>query len=187
METKYQDDATLLSALNDGDKDAFDSLFKKYYAMLCTYGCRFVSLPEAEEITQNLMISLWEKKDSIIITSSLKQYLFRSIYLGALNNISRNDIKRKVENIYYEKSIQNEYIDPYQIKELKKRLETAINKLPAPYKESFIMHRYYDLSYKEIAQKLNVSPKTVDYRIQQALKLLRQDFKDYFPFILLLL
>lgn len=181
-----KDDDTLLSAIYDGDRTAFDILFKRYYAVLCTYACRFVSLEDAEEIVQNLMVNIWEKRASIRISSSLKQYLFRSVYLGSLNSISQNETKKRIEKIYYDSIIDNEYFDTYQLKELKKRISKAVSDLPESYKEVFIMHRHDNLSYKEIAEKLNISPKTVDYRIQQALKILRTQFKDYLPLVLLL-
>lgn len=181
-----KDDDTLLSAIYDGDRTAFDILFKRYYAVLCTYACRFVSLEDAEEIVQNLMVNIWEKRASIRISSSLKQYLFRSVYLGSLNSISQNETKKRIEKIYYDSIIDNEYFDTYQLKELNKRITKAVSDLPESYKEVFIMHRHDNLSYKEIAEKLNISPKTVDYRIQQALKILRTQFKDYLPLMLLL-
>lgn len=67
----------------------------------------------------------------------------------------------------------------YRFQELSKRLKEAINTLPSSYREAFIMHRFQGKSYKDIADILNVSPKTVDYRIQQALKLLRKELQEY--------
>ncbi len=77
-------------------------------------------------------------------------------------------------------------MDFYQIKELTKRIE-EVTALPESYRQAFVMHRFRDMSYKEIAETLEVSPKTVDYRIQQALKQLRIDLKDYLPLLLPLL
>lgn len=181
-----KDDDTLLSGIYNGDRTAFNILFKKYYAVLCTYACRFVNLEDAEEIVQDLMITLWEKRTTIRINSSLKQYLFRSVYLGSLNNISQSKTKKRIEKIYYDNIIDNEYFDTYQIEELKSRIRKAVADLPESYREVFIIHRNDNLSYKEIAEKLNISPKTVDYRIQQALKILKIQFKDYLPLVLLL-
>lgn len=78
-------------------------------------------------------------------------------------------------------------MDFYQLKELTKRIEEAVAALPESYRQAFVMHRFRDMSYKEIAETLGVSPKTVDYRIQQALKQLRIDLKDYLPLLLPLL
>ena len=77
--------------------------------------------------------------------------------------------------------------DVCQLEELSRKLKVALEELPASYREAFIMSRFKNMSYKEIAEQLNVSPKTVDYRIQQALKILRVKLKDYMPLLLLLL
>lgn len=76
--------------------------------------------------------------------------------------------------------------DAYQIEELRIKIEKVVSLLPQDYRESFVMHRFQQMSYKEIASTLGVSPKTIDYRIQQALKLLRIELQDYLPLILLL-
>lgn len=79
-----------------------------------------------------------------------------------------------------------EEIDLYQFEELQALLRKAIQDLPENYREAFIMHRFQHKNYKEIAELLKVSSKTIDYRIQQALKILRDKLKDYLPLFLLL-
>lgn len=66
--------------------------------------------------------------------------------------------------------------------ELVQRIEVAIDQLPETYRTAFIIHRFKGMSYKEIAEMYHVSPKTIDYHIQQALKILRKELKDYLPF-----
>ena len=82
---------------------------------------------------------------------------------------------------------ENYDLDPVYMKELMKLTEEAIERLPPQYREFFVLHRFEGKSYKEIADFLCVSPKTVDYRIQQALKLLRIRLKDYLPLLMPLL
>lgn len=76
--------------------------------------------------------------------------------------------------------------DFYVVQELTRIIEVAILNLPTNYREAFELNRFQHLTYNEIAQKLNISPKTVDYRIQQALKILRVELKDYLPTLLFL-
>jgi RNA polymerase sigma-70 factor (ECF subfamily) len=76
--------------------------------------------------------------------------------------------------------------DFYVFEELSQKIQSALEALPSNYREAFEMNRFQKLTYKEIASQLNVSSKTVDYRIQQALKQLRIDLKDYLPLILFL-
>ena len=73
------------------------------------------------------------------------------------------------------------------MEELTQKIEKAIRDLPESYRVAFEMHRFQNKTYQEIAQELNVSSKTVDYRIQQALKQLREELKDYLPLLLFLL
>lgn len=74
--------------------------------------------------------------------------------------------------------------DFYIIDELTQKIEKAILNLPESYRIAFEMHRFQNKTYQEIAEELNISSKTVDYRIQQALKQLRKELKDYLPLLL---
>ncbi len=182
------EDLFLLSAMQQGSKTAFDTLFKRYYPMLCAYCHRFVELEDAEEIVQDIMLWLWENRQSQIIETSLNQYLFKSVYHRSINAIAHNETKKRIDTLFY-KETQEILQDTnfYQIEELTRRIKDAVASLPPAYQESFVMHRFNNMSYKEIAEKLEVSPKTIDYRIQQALKILRIELKDYLPTILTLL
>lgn len=184
---KWPNDEAALIALQRNDKKAYNFLFKKYYSMLCAYGSHFVTLEDAEEIAQDTLFWLWENRQDISINKSLGQYLIRTIYHKALNLIEHQKVQSNAENMFYEQMpMLLHSTDYYQMEELKKVLKNAINKLPATYREAFVMHRFEQLSYKEIAEKLNVSSKTIDYRIQQALKILRVELKDYLPLLTLL-
>ena len=116
------------------------------------------------------------------IRDRLSSYLFTSIHNRALNILNKKENKNFAENYFYqEMQALTTEIDFYQLKELNQHIQQAITSLPPSYKEAFIMHRFKNMSYKEIAKQLNVSPKTIDYRIQQALKILRAELKDYLP------
>lgn len=176
------EDKTLLNAIQNGEQKAFDSLFRKYYPMLCAYAHRFVELEDAEEIVQEIMVWMWEKRTNLAIESSLNQYLFKMTYHRSLNLITKKEVINRAETLFCKKNL--EMLDDanfYQVEELSQRIEEAIAALPESYQTAFIMHRFKAMSYKEIGEALNVSPKTIDYRIQQALRLLREQLKDYLP------
>lgn len=185
MEWTCEED--IIRDLQHGDRKAYSFLFKKYYPMLCAYCSRFVSLEDAEEIVQDTLFWLWKSREEICINKSLGQYLLRTVYHKALNQIEHQKVQTNAETIFYE---QMQYLlhdtDYYQLEELKKVMKQAIETLPPSYREAFVMHRFQQMSYKEIADQLHVSTKTVDYRIQQALKQLRTDLKDYLPLLILL-
>ena len=189
MKGTYQSDNDfLLSAVQRGDQKAFDTLFRRYYPMLCAYGHRFVELEDAEEIVEDSLLWIWENRETLVIESSLNSYLFKMVYRRALNKLAHINATQRADTRFYEEMQEMlQDTDYYQIEELAKRIEDAVAALPESYREAFVMHRFRDMSYKEIAETLGVSPKTIDYRIQQALKQLRVDLKDYLPLLLPLL
>ena len=185
---RNMEDMALLSSLRKGEQQAFDSLFRKYYPMLCAYARRFVELEDAEEIVEDSLLWIWENRETLVIESSLNSYLFKMVYRRALNKLAHIDATQRADTRFYEEMQEMlQDTDYYQIEELAKRIEDAVAALPESYREAFVMHRFRDMSYKEIAETLGVSPKTIDYRIQQALKQLRVDLKDYLPLLLPLL
>ena len=187
-ETYQSDNDFLLSAVQRGDQKAFDTLLRRYYPMLCAYGHRFVELEDAEEIVEDSLLWIWENRETLVIESSLNSYLFKMVYRRALNKLAHIDATQRADTRFYEEMQEMlQDTDYYQIEELAKRIEDAVAALPESYREAFVMHRFRDMSYKEIAETLGVSPKTIDYRIQQALKQLRVDLKDYLPLLLPLL
>ena len=189
MKGTYQSDNDfLLSAVQRGDQKAFDTLFRRYYPMLCAYGHRFVELEDAEEIVEDSLLWIWENRETLVIESSLNSYLFKMVYRRALNKLAHIDATQRADTRFYEEMQEMlQDTDYYQIEELAKRIEDAVAALPESYRVAFVMHRFRDMSYKEIAETLGVSPKTIDYRIQQALEQLRVDLKDYLPLLLPLL
>ena len=107
------------------------------------------------------------------------------IYRKALNKLAHIDATQRADTRFYEEMQEMlQDTDLYQVEELTQRIKDAIATLPESYRETFVMHRFRGMSYKEIAEILGISPKTVDYRIQQALKQLRVDLKDYLPLLL---
>ena len=103
MKTEYNyEDQSLLLAIKNGNEKAFDTLFRKYYPMLCAYGNKFVELEDAEECVQDAMLWLWENKDMLVIQSSLSNYLFSIVHHRAINRIKQQEVKSRVENYFYE-------------------------------------------------------------------------------------
>lgn len=172
----------LLLALSQGQEGAFETLFKKYYPVLCAYARRIVEQDDAEEIVQGIMIWIWENRSFLNIETSFSQYLFKMTYNRCLNLIAKKEARARAETNFYtiHQQLPND-LHPWVIEELSKKIDEAIAALPESYREAFVMHRFKGMSYKEIAVQLQVSPKTIDYRIQQALKQLRRDLKDYLP------
>lgn len=180
-------DEVLFEKIQAGDVKAFDILFIRYYPLLCAYAKQFVDFDDGQEIVQDVMVWFWENSSMQVIESSPKNYLFRAVKNRCFTLINRNELKQRVVSSMYENQ-QSQYEDPdfYIVEELTRNIENALSRLPETYREAFEMNRFQNMTYNEIAQKLNVSSKTVDYRIQQALKLLRVELKDYLPLLMAL-
>lgn len=179
------EDTRLLSAMQHGDKKAYGTLFRRYYPMLCTYANRFVNLEDAEEIVQDVMLWLWENKETQMFNTSFSQYLYKTVYHRCINQLTRQQSQLRAETRFYEYMLEMlQDTDFLQTEELKKHISQAIHALPPSYREAFVMHRFENKSYKEIAEILQVSTQTVNYRIQQSLKLLRISLKDYLPLLI---
>ena len=174
-----------LLALQAGNEQAFDAIYRQYYKALCAYASNYAPDVECEEIVQDVMMWLWENRQTISSEITLKSLLFTITKNKCLNMIAHLQVRQRVHEHLYEKfATQFEDPDFYLYGELMEKLEQALQKLPEDYRNAFEMNRFDDLTYKEIADKLGVSEKTIAYRISQALKILRKELKDYFLIII---
>lgn len=143
--------------------------------------------PESEEIVQDVMMWLWENRKSLVADMSLKSLLFTIVRNKCLNTISHIQVKQQVHERLYAK-FQEQFENPdFYIGELMALASKAIRELPDEYRKAFEMNRFEEMTYNEIAERTGVSPKTIAYRISQALKILRTELKDYIPLLVWLL
>ena len=173
------DSNLLITRLTQGDEKAFEALFKLYYEKLTLFANRFVNnMPMAEEITADVFTHLWEKGHEISFSTSISSYLFKMVQNRCLNYLKR----QKIENLYVNYLEKNNLLDEvcntvelgFEEKELSNQINAAINSLPEKCREIFVMSRFSDMKYREIAGKLNISPKTVERQMSIALEKLRQ-------------
>lgn len=175
------DDKELYLLLKEGDERAFKALFQKYYSAMCHFARQFLNDSElAEETVQELFVRIWEKRSSLNIETSVKHYFFRSVRNQCLNQIQHQKIRKQYSNMVLESTHQNIDPDQYYIEvDLIKRIEKSIASLPAKRQEIFRLSREQGLKYKEIAEELNISIKTVEAQMGLALKYLRDDLKEF--------
>lgn len=182
-----KDNNETIRMLRSGDEAAFDSVYKFYYKGLCAFASQYISFDESQEVVQDTMMWLWENREQLIPEMSLKSFLFMIVKNKSLNRISHVQVKNRIHQELMKK-YENQFNNPdfYIENELMQLYSEVLKKLPEDLKEAFLMNRVEGLTHKEIADKLQVSPQTVNYRIGQALKFFRTELKDYLPFFLFL-
>ena len=166
----------------------FETVFKQYYEGLCRYASMWLKdADESEEIVQLVFVQLWEKREKIQISTSLKSYLYKSVYHSALNTIKHQKIKEEYLHMKQSQIQGNEIKSNQSLKELETRIEKALNTLPEQCKLIFSMSRFEDLKYREIADILNISIKTVENQMGKALKLMRHNLSDFLTILLVII
>jgi len=179
-------DPDLIKGIIAGDSRAFEEFYKRYFTALCLFAnSRTGDAELSREVVQEVFLSLWKNRSKLVIRESAKSYLYRAV----INRIINHFKHKKVEAAYRE-SLEKDPADSNQADqyELEEKLFQLIDALPPRRKEVFTLSRFEGLRYKEIAQRLNISPKTVEGQMSQALKFLEENLQEYLPvFILSLL
>jgi RNA polymerase sigma-19 factor, ECF subfamily len=168
------------------DNTAFEKLFKAYFAPLMAFSRRILAdEDDAREVVHQVFINLWEKREEIDLSTSLKSYLFTSVNNRSLNVI-RDRKKFSSEEI---PEIAGEWDVSAQIEsmELEEKIREVINSLPGKCREIFELNRFEGLKYVEIAEQLAISVKTVENQISKALKILREEMGKYLTILLYLI
>jgi len=170
----------VLKDLRNGDARSLKILFDTFYPSLCNYAFQFLNdYDMAEEVIQNLFVKIWEKRTTLDIETSVKNYLFRSVRNQCLNLIQHEKVKQLhaqniKEALFNEEASESYYLDA----EMAARIENAIETLPEKRREIFRLSREEGLKYREIAEKLEISVKTVETQMGLALKALRDKFRN---------
>lgn len=175
-------DEKLFESFKNGDKVAYEQLFKTHYNSLCRFAFSFIKdKDDAEDIVQELFVKLWSNSSKLEINTSIKAYLFRSVRNTCMNYLKHE----KVKNLYFQNGsstqVSEEYTDHLANEELSHLIHASIEELPEKRKEIFLLSRSEGLKYAEIAKQLSISIKTVETQMGLALKFLREQLKHYLP------
>jgi RNA polymerase sigma-70 factor (ECF subfamily) len=179
-----------IEALAAGDITAFEMIFKTYYQPLCNYAYTFLrDKEEAEEIVQTTFLSVWEKRGGMTIRTAVKPYLYAMVRNACLNVIKHEKIKQKhaVEEISLSSHSHDSVAHTVASSELESRIHNAMERLPEQCRLVFKLSRFEELKYAEIAEQLGISVKTVENHMGKALKIMREQLKDYLPLLIVLM
>ncbi|MDA3781095.1 MAG: RNA polymerase sigma-70 factor [Bacteroidales bacterium] len=178
-------DKQIILKIRKSDLQAYEWLFKEYYQQLCNYAAKFVDENQiAEEIVQDIFFVIWKNRKRLKI-KSIKSYLYQAVKNNCLQEIRLNYLSNKYTNYTKEHTniTTSEIDEKIATKELNEIIEKTLNNLPEKCQLIFKMSRYEGLKYREIAEKLTISIKTVEANMGKALKHFRNNLKDYIEFV----
>ncbi|QIA08916.1 RNA polymerase sigma-70 factor [Draconibacterium halophilum] len=178
----------MLAELAKGQERAFDYIFRKYYKALCAQATVYVKdIDTAQGIVQESFIKLWGKREQAESIKNLPSYLTSMVrnqcidYMRKVNVINKTHQQQSL-NDEAENTTENLVL----AHEFEEKLIVALSNLPERCRIAFEYSRFEELTYPEIAEKMDISVKGVEALISRALKTLRTELKDYLPLLLLL-
>ncbi len=175
--------------LEAGDLKVFEMLFNMQYKPLCHFAQRFVfDLDTAREIVQDIFVRIWEKRASLPVNKSLETYLYTSVRNKCLDYLKHLNVEYEYEKMRIREiqeydnnsfNTSNQPLEALITEELENAIKTALENLPEKCREIFKLSRYKGLKYREIAEELNISVKTVETQMTRAIYSMRKELSSF--------
>ncbi|GAA4332198.1 RNA polymerase sigma-70 factor [Mucilaginibacter gynuensis] len=183
------DNEQLIPLLLQGDEPAFERVYKYFLKPLHVYAINMLKDEDtAAEMVQNVFLKLWERRERFSLSGSIQAYLYGAVYNECLNHLRHQKVKiNHQSHVAYTMKQDSETDAGMELLDLKEKLQQALNELPERCRTIFQLSRFEDLKYKEIADQLGISIKTVETQMGKALKTLRLKLVDYLPVIIWLI
>ena len=181
------DTILIIDNLRKGEHKDFEMLFKEWYVPMCRYAVSILQDDdEAKDVVQKFFCKLWDKHSEIDIRISLQSYLYRSVHNECLNIIKKRKVKADyIEYASLSEVNQDKADKQVLINELEENIQKSIAKLSPRCKEIFLLSRVDNMTYSEISKLLDIGVGTVETQMVKALRLLRNELKDYLCLLLL--
>ena len=160
----------------------YESLFKSHYSELCAFANKYLKdLEASEEIVQSFFVKFWEKRENLNGVHAKRSYFFTSIKNACLNQLKHIEIREEYKAYNKREMDAQEFgiDDELEASELSEKIRESIDRMPEKRRKIFIMSRYDGLKYKEIADQLKISIKTVENQMGSAIKHLKMELSDY--------
>jgi RNA polymerase sigma-70 factor (ECF subfamily) len=183
LDTNHASERDLQARIRAGEESAFDAVFRAHYADLVRMAESIIrERALAEEIAQEVMLELWRRRESLEVEQTFRAYLIRSTRNRALNHIRHQRVvAREAASAALQSRSSPSAEDEVLGVELERAVRDAIGGLPDNCREVFLLSREQGLKYAEIAGVLEISIKTVEKRMGQALSELRQRLAPWLP------
>jgi RNA polymerase sigma-70 factor (family 1) len=169
------DDYELLALLKGGKAAAFDVLYNRYWDKVLILAYRKTGdLMEAENVVQDVFVSLWKRRDCLNIKGDFANYLFVSVKYRVLKILAKQATERAVSMDMAGELLDDSTQEYLAFEDIRERLEVLIGNLPEKSRLVYLL-KNEDKSYKEIATELNMTEKAVDAHLLRARRKLRVD------------
>jgi RNA polymerase sigma-70 factor, ECF subfamily len=176
--------------LKKNDPSAIRAVFDRFHAPLCLLAYRMVKdKDQAKDIVQEVLIKLWRNRQALELTVSLQAYLRKATVNTALNYLEHANRwkKHELDEPVVQRLVSGTLAQELPYKELEEKAREAVNDLPVRTRMVFTLIRSEEMSYKEVAEALNISVKAVEKEMMRALRLLREALKDHLNTAIILL
>ena len=177
---------SLILSLQKGEKPAFEAVYTDFFGVIYHLSLQYLHDEKvAEEIVQDSFMKLWEIRETLNERFNIRNFLYTITKNNCLNYLrnQRTALKHQENLKYLEMQFNYEALEKMgsyvEFEELRLKIDQAIASLPDELRETFLLSRFDEMQYKEIAEKLSVSIKTVEARMTKSLKILRHELKDY--------
>lgn len=170
-------DLQLFKLVKQDDRKAFEEIYSRHWAGLMNAAYRRLqSRQKAEDIIQDIFISLYQKRHTLDISISLKAYLYQALKFKILN-VLRDEFNRAAcqKDLFLKSGSKNDSAEYLEARDLNRRITRVLSILPEKCRHVFLLSRQENLSNKDISADLNISVSTVEKHIVKALKILRAD------------
>jgi len=172
--------------VTNGDYNAFRELFTRHYRSLCNYAMRVVVTREiAEEVVSDVFVKLWKNREQIEVHTSFQAYIYRAVRNQALDylklRIHRQNERDSLESVQWNMNHADHFSPAEELSynEFYSHIEDCIQALPRQCQLIFRLSREEGLRYRDIAERLDISVKTVETQMSRALKVLRERVPEH--------
>ncbi len=165
----------------EGNEHIIKQLYDEHFHHLVLSSLRFVKdYNQAEDIVQDVFVKIWQTPDVFKKNENPKAYLFKAVKNSSLNFLRHIEVRQKfvTDSKLINSTIDELKEETFSDEEVNNRIHQAVNKLPEHWREAFVLSKYDNLKYYEIAEKLNISQKTVEKYMSKALMFLREELKE---------
>lgn len=180
-------DGRWIIGIRNNNVSDFEAMYRCYYEYLCQFAYRFVNNRAAsEDLVHNVFLNIWKNRETWKPRGTLRTYLYRAVKNQSLKYLAHCQVQNRIKlddlTILPDHNRMNPE-EKFRSREFEEAVQKAVEQLPEKRRIIWLMHREDKMTYREIAEVLEISIKTVETQMSRSLKYLRSQLTDFLPFI----